>query len=103
MSIRDKRYVTEMPDGSRWAVPVEVVALSRAKFYAEEFGENVALSLEEDTLPLFEENEREIADWAKSNMNWEDVVEHAVRLPDEDEPEVDYQEGWVNGDYEIRD
>lgn len=103
MSIRDKKYIVTMPDGSRWAVPVEVIALDRARFYAEEFGDNVARSLEEDTLPLFSAHEREIADWAKNNMNWEDVAAHAVRLPDEDEPTVDYQEGWVNGDYDILD
>jgi hypothetical protein len=96
--IRDMLYVTEMPDGSRWGVPVEFIALNRAKNYADEFGGNTALSLEEDTWPLFEADDYEVEDWAANNMNWEDVSEHAIRLPS-DEDEVDCQEGWTNGEH----
>ena len=99
-AIRKMMYVVEMPDGSRWGVPVEIIALSRADHYADEFGYNTALSLEEDTWPLFEKDYYEVKDWAANNMNWEDVREHAVRLPS-DVPEVDYQEGWVNGEHTI--
>ncbi len=100
MKIKDKKYVVEMEDGSRWAVPVPVIATHRASCYAEEFNGDVERSLEEDTYPLFEADAYECADWAKNNMNWEDIVDEAVRVVDAKE-EVDYQEGWVNGDWEI--
>lgn len=90
----------EMPDGSRWDVPVDVIARSRATYYAHEIDGNVERSLREDTLPLFAEDESEIYDWAANNMNWSDVVSFAERVPDSGRP-VDYQEGWCNGEKEI--
>lgn len=101
MAIYDSKYIVTMPDGSRWAVPVEVIAISRAAHYVDEFGGNMARSLEEDTLPLFEKHPSECADWAKNNMNWDDVKERAIRVH-EPQPEPDWQEGWVNGEWEIR-
>lgn len=101
-AIRSMVYVVEMPDGSRWGVPVEVIALDRAKNYADEFDGNVARSLEEDTWPLFEADSYDVSDWAGNNMNWEDVEAQAQRIHDPDGP-VDYQEGWVNGEKEFRD
>ena len=101
MGIRDKNYIVTMPDGSRWSIPVEVIAKDRALHYylTQEF-ESTERSLEEDTWPLFEEDSYEVQDWARNNMNWEDVEEFAILIKDEKEP-VDFQEGWVNGDVEI--
>lgn len=89
-----------MPDGSKWTVPVMIIARNRAENYKEEFGNDVEKSLAEDTIPLFETDDFEIIDWAVNNMNWSDVVAHAVQLPRGAE-KVDYQEGWVNGDKEL--
>lgn len=88
-----------MSDGSRWGVPVEIIARDRAKAYASEFGDDIERSLAEDTVPLFTESEFEIIDWAQNNMNWDDVKQHAGRMAHSSEP--DYQEGWVNGDKEL--
>ena len=98
MSVLKKKLVTTMPDGSKWAVPVEVIANNRAKEYADEFDDDIARSLTEDTAPLFEGDEFEIEDWAANNMDWDDVCDHAecIELAD-----CDYQEGWVNGDKEV--
>lgn len=49
-----KLMTVEMPDGSKWGVPVEMIARSRAAYYANEFDGDVERSLAEDTLPLFE-------------------------------------------------
>jgi hypothetical protein len=46
---------------------------------------------------MFEDPD-EVADWAQNNMDWDDVKDVA-KLVHSDEP--DYQEGWVNGDYEV--
>lgn len=40
----------------------------------------------------------EIIDWASNNMNWNDVKDHAVKVSVK---EVDFQEGWVNGEKEV--
>jgi hypothetical protein len=91
----------DMPDGSKWDVPVDVIARHRAEYYKDEFDNDIEKSLKEDTLPLFESDEYEIEDWAANNMNWDEVATHAVRINKPDEP--DYQEGWVNGEKEVVD
>ena len=93
-----KRLIVTMSDGSRWAVPVEIIARDRAKNYASEFDGDIERSLAEDTIPLFTAHEFEIIDWAQNNMNWDDVKQHAGRMS---HSEPDYQEGWVNGDKEL--
>lgn len=87
-----------MPDGSRWDVPVRVIAVDRAKDISEIDG----VSFDEafrDTIELFESDPYEIHDWAANNMDWEDVVEVATKVSGAEG--VDYQEGWMNGDYEV--
>lgn len=98
MSILNKNYVTTMPDGSKWAVPVKVIAESRAAYYAKDFGGDIEKSISNDTEPLFESDEYEIEDWAQNNMNWDDVVGRAACIKP---PECDYQEGWINGIHDI--
>lgn len=88
-----------MPDGSKWDVPVEVIARNRAAYYADrEFAGDVERSLREDTLPLFEDDPFEVEDWAANNMDWADVKDKATRFS----PAVcDFQEGWITGDKEV--
>lgn len=98
MSVLDNKYITEMPNGERWAVPVRLIAMDRAKHYAKEFKGDVTESLVQDTAPLFEDSEYEIEDWAKNNMNWSDVADRAERVG---AIACDWEEGWVNGNTEI--
>lgn len=88
-----------MPDGSVWVVPVQLIATNRAEYYAREFGGDFNRSLAEDTLPLFRSDDFEIEDWAANNMNWSDV-QHAAKCVSPGD--VDFQEGWVNGDKEVK-
>ena len=90
-----------MPDLTLWDIPVDVIARNRAAAYAEEFNNDIELSLKEDTLPLFESNEYEIKDWAANNMNWDDVKEVAKFVSNKIMTDGDFQEGWVNGNKEI--
>jgi hypothetical protein len=85
-----------MPDGSKWDVPAHVVADNRAKYYAK-YDEDANYQEEYDY--TYNDNS-ELLDWAANNMNWDDVSHLAKRvaLPPQD---VDYQEGWVNGEKEI--
>jgi len=90
-----KMLTIEMPDGSKWGVPVEVIARSRAAHYAHEFDGDVERSMAEDTMPLFNSDHYEIEDWAANNMNWSGVSEQAKKL--QDAPAPDFQEAWING------
>lgn len=88
-----KMHVT-MPDGSVWAVPVQLIVDGRDEHYSDE---------KEDTIGFIRRGSLDpdnIQDWAANYMNWEDVAHAAVRV-DDPITNVDYQEGWVNGDKEI--
>ena len=100
MSILDKMYIVTMPDETRYAVPVMAIAHNRAKYYAKEYDDNAARSLQEDTAPFFEDDHDEIADWARNNMDWEDVKLEAKQI--QPPAQTDFQEGWVNGEWEIK-
>lgn len=90
-----KFMTIEMPDGSVWGVPVDMIARHRAAHYASEFGGDVERSLTEDTLPMFESDEYEIQDWAANQMNWSDFDGHQVKI--KDAPPPDFQQAWMNG------
>ena len=88
----------EMPDGSLWDVPAEIVAHNRAKYYADkDTGETCG---EKHTKAYLHEleytlrDDDELTDWAANNMNWEDVQASATMYQ---AGSCDYQEGWVNG------
>ncbi|OTG93622.1 hypothetical protein B9T24_14225 [Acinetobacter sp. ANC 4654] len=99
MSILDKNYVVEMEDNSKWAVPVRIIAEHRAKYFAKKDGISLEESLNDDTVPLFESNDYEIHDWAANNLNFSDVQHVAKQIG---MPDVDYEDGWANGEYEIQ-
>lgn len=91
-----------MPDGSKYDVPVEIIARNRAKHYADkEFDGDIERSLAEDTMPLFQSDDYEIHDWAANNMNWSDVKDHATLASLPEDGDESRQEGWVNGEYEV--
>ena len=102
MSVETKFLKVTMPDGSKWKVPVRIIAEHRAQFYVDrkEF-DTLEESLKEDTLPLFEDDEFEIEDWASNNMDWSDVEKHAIQLKNNQMSCEDFQEGWINGEKEI--
>jgi len=99
---KQKYLRVTMEDGSKWDVPAKPIAEVRARCYAKhdtgkesgpEF-DKVFNELVEDAL----EDTYEIIDWASNNMNWSDVKDVAVKVST---MEVDFQEGWVNGDKEV--
>jgi len=100
MKVKKKNLRITMPDGSQWDVPIKLIARHRASYYAKVFGEDLERNLKEDTWPLFEmeDGDYSIHDWAASNMDWDDVKKYAVQVS---VGECDYQEGWLNGDYEV--
>lgn len=90
-----KTMTIELPDGSKWGVPVMEIAKNRANHYKDEFGNSLERSLNEDTIPLFEGDDHEIEDWAANEMNWSDVKNLAFKVSAGSGP--DMQEVWVNG------
>lgn len=100
MHILERNLRVTMPDGSKWDVPIRLIANNRAKHYKDEFGGSLLRSLSEDTLPLFEKDHYEIKDWAANEMNWSDVRRHATKV-DMRPADVDYEDGWCNGEKEI--
>ena len=91
-----KLMTVKMPDGSKWGVPVEMIARNRAAHYASEFNGDIECSLAEDTLPLFEQSDYAIEDWAKNEMNWSDFDGHQVKVSDA--PPPDFQDAWMSGE-----
>lgn len=94
-----KLLSVEMPDGSKWGVPVDMIARHRAMHYAHKFGGDVERSLTEDTMPIFKSDDYFIEDWAENNMNWSDFEGHQFKLSDEEPP--DFQDAWVNGNKKV--
>jgi hypothetical protein len=94
----EKYLRVNMPDGSKWDVPVSAIANHRAEHYKNEFDGDLQRSLDEDTTPLFEFDHYEIEDWASNNMNWSDVERVATLAVT---GEIDYEKGWVNGGKEV--
>ena len=92
-----------MPDGSKWDVPASHVAGNRAKYYASKVS-NDPFSFEFERERKCEHeyamsDDSELIDWAANNMNWCDVRMFAKQHSPA--TEIDYQDGWCNGDKEV--
>lgn len=99
MANGEKYLRVTMPDGSKWDVPARTIARNRAQYYARKVKTPAAMArVYSEEFDATYDDDRELMDWAGSNMNWEDVSAQAV-LANPARP--DFQEGWVNGDKEI--
>lgn len=90
--------IVKMSDGTKWKIPTHIIALSRTTYYSindpfevdsEEWKAEYEQSMKED----------ELLDWLQSNMNWDDVSNHATVLPNREI--VDYNDGIINGEKEF--
>lgn len=79
----------ELPDGSVWAVPVQVVVDSRDEHYRED---------EEDTVGFIRDGSlhvNEVWEWAFSNMNWDELHPYRRQVRDAQPPTEDtFAEAW---------
>jgi hypothetical protein len=95
-----------MSDNSVWKVPVEAVCANRARYYAEKEaprGEDYA-EYYRNEFSICMNDASEIVDWAANNMNWDEVKHVAIEVRAHPLPTPeDFQEGWVNGDKEVKD
>ncbi len=100
-----------MPNGDKYDIRAHHIAFNRAEYYAvqefpypetgftSEVDQAARDKLHEEEYRYTMDNDDELTDWARNNMNWEDVVIHATLV--EEAAPVDFQEGWVNGESEI--
>lgn len=93
-----KRYYTvTMNDDNVYGIPAEIIADNYAKYCAskgEDYMENFKAMI-----AWYDANEYKFADWAKNNMDWDDVADQAILLRTIGRKRADYQECWVNGEY----
>lgn len=85
------KYMITMPNGDVYSVPLSCIAESYSNYYGMKT---------EEVIDHFTHVHYVAEEWAKNNMNWSDVADYAKL---ELRGEVDFQEGWCNGEAEITD
>lgn len=99
-----KMYQITMNDGSKWNVPVELIARSHAEYYAPiDYAGDIEKCFQGHSLPLLLSDPSEVKDWATGNMDWKDVAASAVRVSGPSKVDEDLQDGWVNGESRVID
>lgn len=97
-----KLYQITMNDGSKWNVPVEVIARSHAAYYAPiDYAGDIEKCFREYSLPLLLADPSEVKDWATGNMDWVDVAATATRASGPTNVDENFQDGWVNGESRV--
>lgn len=72
-------YCVTMPDGVQYGIPAGYIAHLYAKFYegkGEDYSENYQAMLR-----WFDNKDYSFEDWAKNNLDWSDVKDHAFVIP----------------------
>ena len=88
--------IVEFPDRSIFQIPIGIIALNRAEYYAIKEGGDDAVKYS----TIFEEEYQytlgdptELIDWASNNMNWSDIEDYAIQ---ETTKGVDFNEEWAS-------
>ena len=100
------KYVrVTMPDGSKYDIPLSIIATDRANYYAKreggEFNSKEWHKVFNEEYNITMEDDYEGLDWLANNMNWKDVKSYAVKVEDYVLTEADLQEAICNGEKEI--
>lgn len=90
-----KLYTVTMSNGDTYGIPAELIAENRANYYQMR-GDSDYRDDMEIMMHWFDTQDYDFADWAKNNMDWDDVKDKAILISQADIA-VDYQDGWVNG------
>ena len=97
----DKHLHFEMLNGCCYVIPVEFIARRHAELYSQElFGGDVARSLIEGTLPLFEADEEKLKGWASKNLKWRDVGVVAT-IYQKKISETELEKRWQEGNFSM--
>ncbi|WP_458406671.1 hypothetical protein [Anaerotignum sp.] len=97
MAGKAKFYTVKMTNGDIYGIPAQVIAENYAKYFK---GKNEKIYQEQYDcmMEMFDRKEYAFEDWARNEMNWDDVKDKAVLLR-RCEVKVDFQECWINGDH----
>lgn len=87
------KLIFGMPDGSEWAVDPKLVAVDRANYYAGVDGHSIGSPEWDVEVGSFINDADTLADWAKSNMDWDELRAVMVKPP-----QADYATEYVNAD-----
>ena len=88
-----KYYAVIMSDGKIMGIPAEIIADNYAKYY-EKRGESYKENFDA-MMHWFDTDDFEFEDWAKNNMDWSEVKEHAEWIGGQ-QKEADYDNDWMN-------
>lgn len=89
----DRYYAVIMSDGKIMGIPAEIIADNYAKYY-EKQGESYKENFDA-MMHWFDTDDFEFEDWAKNNMDWSEVKEHAEWIGGQ-QKEADYDNDWMN-------
>lgn len=95
----ERYYVVKMENGENWGIPAYIIAENKADYYFDR-GNNEWNKEYDAMMELFDDGSYKFSDWAKDNMDWCEVEDYAVLL-NKSSIEPDYQECWMNGEYEF--
>ncbi len=100
MDIQNAFYGVEMADGSRWIIPLRIIAEDHALAHKRDFNDDLQRSLDA-TWRLFEEDDLEAADWAKDMIPWDHVESSAKQIRPPFPPVPNYDYDWAVHDGNI--
>lgn len=95
----EKYLRVTMEDGSQYDVPSKTIAINRAEYFADKDTDGTRDERLIDQYNYCMDDDSELIDWATNNMNWSDVKDQAEKVTDN--KDVNFQEGWVNGEHEV--
>ncbi|WHH61387.1 hypothetical protein [Petroclostridium sp. X23] len=101
-----KKYLrVQMSNGELYDIPVEIIAENRARYYAAQSSDRITYHASclpprvfEDEKNYGLENNDILLDWAKNNMTWDALEEHAIKVK---QPVTNYNDEWMNCKKEI--
>ena len=91
-----KQIEITFSNGSVYSIPAKVVAEDRADYYATKDDGDYDEIFEEEMWVL--DDELELLDWMRGNMDWEDVEEYATL---ERVVGIDKDDEFINADAEL--
>lgn len=77
----NKKLIVTMSDKTRWAIPADLIARHRARYYAERDSKrddvDYYMEIFHAEVEIALNDEYELLDWASNSMDWKDVARFA--------------------------
>lgn len=83
----EKYLKIKCSDGKLFIIPALVVAEDRANYYSKIDGYDIESNEWQNEIKYAMDDEYELKDWIKGNMNWEDLKPYAKKIEEELENE----------------